>query len=78
MDRSRPAKQARMRCMVIINHDTGKVIWAHEGHGKTIFTKFFKLLSEEQLANIQLVSGDGAKWIQACINDFCPVAKRIR
>ena len=26
--------------------------------------------------NIQLVSGDGAKWIQECINDFCPVAQR--
>ena len=69
-------KKGHKYITVVINHDTGKVIWAHEGHGKTIFTKFFKLLSKEQLANIQLVSGDGAKWIQACINDFCLVAKR--
>ncbi len=46
---------------VVINHGTGKVIWAHEGHDKTIFSRFFNLLSKEQLAKIQLVSGDGAK-----------------
>ena len=69
-------KKGHKYITVVINHDTGKVIWAHEGHCKTIFTKFFKLLSKEQLASIQLVSGDGAKWIQECINDFCPTAKR--
>ena len=69
-------KKGHKYITVVINHDTGKVIWDHEGNSKTIFTKFFKLLSKEQLANIQLVSGDGAKWIQECINDFCPAAKR--
>ena len=49
-------KKGHKYITVVINHDTGKVIWAHEGHGKTIFTKFFMLLSKEQLANIQLVS----------------------
>ncbi len=61
---------------VVINHDTGKAIWVHEGHGKTIFTKFFKLLTAEQLASIKLVSGDGARWIQECMDDFCPQAQR--
>ena len=53
-----------------------KVIWAHAGHGKTIFAKFFRLLTKEQLAGIRLVSGDGAKWIQGCIDDYCPEAER--
>jgi len=69
-------KKGHKYITVVINHDTGKVIWAHEWHGKTIFTEFFKLLSKEQLANMQLVSGDGAKWIQACIDAYCPKAKR--
>ncbi len=69
-------KKGHKYITVVINHDTGKVIWAHEGHGKTVFSQFFKLLSREQLAKIQLVSGDGAKWIQACIDDYCPGAKR--
>ena len=69
-------KKGHKYITVVIDHDTGKVVWAHEGHGKTIFTKFFRLLNKEQLAKIQLVSGDGAKWIQECIDQSCPQAKR--
>jgi transposase len=69
-------KKGHKYITVVIDHDTGKVVWAHEGHGKTIFTKFFRLLNQEQLARIQLVSGDGAKWIQECIDQFCPQGKR--
>ena len=69
-------KKGHKYITVVINHDTGKVIWASEGHGKTVFSRFFKLLSKEQLANIRLVSGDGAKWIQECIDEFCPAAQR--
>ena len=61
---------------VIINHDTGKVIWAHENHGKETFSLFFEQLTPVQRSSIQLVSGDGAKWIQECINEYCPNAKR--
>lgn len=43
-------------------------------HGKTIFEQFFKLLTPEQRNNIQLVSGDGAKWIDECIKEYCPNA----
>ena len=61
---------------VVINHDTGKVIWACKGHGKGVFSQFFELLTEQQRASIQLVSGDGAKWIQECIDKYCPNAMR--
>lgn len=61
---------------VIINHDTGKVIWAHENHGKAVFSKFFEELTPSQRESIRLISGDGAKWIQECINEYCPNAKR--
>ena len=68
-------KKGHKYITVAINHDTGKVIWAHEGHGKTIFAKFFKLLNKEQRTKIQLVSGGGARWIQECIDEFCSEAK---
>lgn len=69
-------KKGHKYITVVINHDTGKVVWAHEGHGKNVFTKFFKLLTKEQLSKLKLVSGDGAKWIQECMDDFCPQAER--
>ena len=69
-------KKGHKYITVVINHDTGKVIWAHEGHGKAVFAKFFRLLGKEQLAKLKLVSGDGAKWIQECMDDYCPEAKR--
>lgn len=61
---------------VVINHDTGKVIWACKGHGKGVFSQFFELLTDSQRASIELVSGDGARWIQECIDRYCPNAKR--
>lgn len=60
----------------VVNHDTGNVIWVAQGHGKTIFEKFFKQLAPEQRASIRLVSGDGAKWIDECIKEYCPNANR--
>ena len=69
-------KKGHKYITVVVNHDTGKVIWVSEGHGKTIFTKFFKQLSDEQLSSIKLVSGDGARWIQGCMDKFCPDATR--
>ena len=69
-------KKGHKYITVIVNHDTGKVIWVHDGHGKTVFSKFFEQLSEEQRASIRLISGDGAKWIQECIDKYCPNAER--
>lgn len=60
----------------VVNHDTGNVIWVCKGHGKTIFSKFFRQLTPEQRASIELVSGDGAKWIDECIKEYCPNAER--
>lgn len=61
---------------VVVNHDTGRVVWAAPGHGRETLTKFFGLLSEEQRAAIRLVSADGAKWIASCVEEFCPNAVR--
>lgn len=62
---------------VVVDHDTGKVIWVSKGHGKSVLTKFFKLLTEEQRATIEHVTGDGARWITQCVEEFCPNADRL-
>lgn len=61
---------------VVVNHDTGKVIWIAPGHGKATLTEFFELLTEEQRAAIKVVSADGAKWIASCVKEYCPNAVR--
>ena len=61
---------------VVVNHDTGRVVWAAPGHGKEVLAKFFEQLSEEQCAAIRLVSADGAKWIASCVEEYCPNAAR--
>ena len=60
----------------VVNHDTGNVIWVAKGHGKTIFEQFFKQLTPAQRESIQLGSGDGARWIDECIREYCPNANR--
>lgn len=60
----------------VVNHETNTVVWVSEGHGKTVLTRFFEELTEEQRAAIEVVSGDGAKWITECVKEYCPQAKR--
>lgn len=47
---------------VIVDHDTGVVVWSHDGHGKEVFGEFLSGLTEERRASIELVSADGARW----------------
>lgn len=57
---------------LVVNHKTGSVVWAGTGHDKATFSSFFQELSEEQRASIQIVSGDGAKWIRSVMNEYIP------
>lgn len=61
---------------VIVNHDTGEVVWVHDKHGKAVLEEFYRSLSEEQLASIRVVTGDGARWITDCVNEFTPGVER--
>ena len=61
---------------VVVNHQTGALIWAKKGHGKDILESFFEELTEKQRESIKLVSADGAGWIKDCIEKYCPTAKR--
>lgn len=69
-------KKGHKYITVVVNHDTSEVVWVHEGHSEETFSKFFEELTPEQRAGIKTVSGDGAKWIDACIKKYCPQAQR--
>lgn len=61
---------------VIVNHETGHLIWAKKGHGKEVLSEFFNALTIEQRASIKFVTADGARWIADCMKDYCPNAER--
>lgn len=58
----------------VVDHDTGRLIWAHPGRDEKTLRKFFRLLSKEQRAAITLVSADAATWIANVVQDQCPNA----
>jgi len=69
-------KKGHKYMTVVVDHRTGRLIWATKGFGKTVLTEFFEELTEEQRAKIRYVTSDGARWIADCITDFCPNAER--
>jgi len=69
-------KKGHKYMTVIVNHETGHLIWAKKGHGKEVLSEFFKTLTPEQRANIKFVTADGARWIADCVKDYCPNAER--
>jgi transposase len=57
--------------MVVVDHDTGRLVWAAEGHDRPTLQQFFDLLGPERCAKIRLVTADAAEWIAACALDAC-------
>ena len=62
--------------IVVVDHDTCQVVWVGKGIGKEVLSSFFALLTREQRESIELVSADGARWIQSCIEEWLPNCER--
>lgn len=60
--------------MVVVDHDTGRLVWAAAGHDKATLQQFFDLLGPERCQKIQLVSADGVDWISHTARNACPNA----
>ena len=69
-------KKGHKYMTVVLNHDTNTVVWCSVGYGKEVLSRFFERLTPEQRASICCVSADGARWIAACIKEYCPNAER--
>jgi transposase len=68
---------------VVVDHDTGRLVWAAPGHDKATLNRFFDALAasgksagEDRGAAISHVSADGADWIAKVVTDRCPTAIR--
>jgi transposase len=59
---------------VVVDHDTGRLVWAHPGRDRQTVEKFLDLLGAERCRRIELVSCDMAEWITRPIAERCPDA----
>ena len=57
--------------MVVVDHDTGRLVWAKAGHDRPTLQEFFDLLGPERAAKIRLISADAAEWIGDCALTAC-------
>ncbi len=49
--------------MVVVDHDSGRLVWAAAGHDRATLQKFFDLLGPQRASRIRLISADAAEWI---------------
>jgi transposase len=59
---------------VIVDHDTGRLVWAREGRNQETLIGFFDELGVERARGLTHVSADGAEWIHAVVRERAPKA----
>jgi len=59
---------------VVVDHDTGRLVWAAPGRRLRTLDRFFRLLGEERARRIRLISADAAEWIAKVVARHCPKA----
>lgn len=68
-------KKGHRYMTVVLDHDTGRVVWCAKGHGKAVLESFLGLLTEAQRASIEVVTADGARWIHEMVEERLPGAE---
>jgi transposase len=59
---------------VVVDHDTGRLVWAASGRDRATLAAFFDQLGTERSAHISHVSADAADWIAEVVAERCPGA----
>jgi len=67
-------KKGHCYLTVVVNHATGRLVWAGPGRDGDTLRRFFDELGPERTARIKLVSADAASWIIGVVRERCPTA----
>jgi transposase len=70
-------KKGHKYLMVVVDHDTRRLVWAAPGRNSATVGEFFDLLGEQRCTQITHVSADGADFIDAIVAQRCPNAIRV-
>lgn len=65
-------RKGRRFLTVIVDHDTGRLVWAREGATKETLHAFFDELGEQRSAALTHISADAGKYIAAVIAERSP------
>jgi transposase len=68
------SKRGHRYLTVVVDHDSGRLVWAAPGRDKATLHGFFDALGPDRCAQITHVSADGAGWIADVVADRCPDA----
>lgn len=69
-------KKGHKYLTIVVDHDTGRLVWAAPGHDSAVLGGFFTALGSERCARITHVSADAADWIAKAVATHCPTAVR--
>jgi transposase len=69
-------RKGRKYLTVVVDHDSGLLVWAAVGRDGQTLGKFFAALGEDRCKLITHVSADSADWIARAVAKACPGAVR--
>ena len=69
-------KKGHKYLTVVVDHDSGRLVWAAPGRDTATLSEFFDLLGPERCAKITHVTSDAAGWIGSVVTRYCPDAIR--
>lgn len=69
-------KRGHRYLIVVVDHDSGRLVWAAPGRDRATLAGFFDALGAERCQTITHVSADGADWISDVVAARCPNAVR--
>jgi len=67
-------KRGHRYITIVVDHDTGRLVWAAPGRDDATVQTFFDLLGAERCRQITHVSADAAPWIARVVSANCPTA----
>ncbi len=69
-------KRGHKYLTVVVDHDSGRLVWAAAGRDEKTLRRFFDALGEQRCAQITHVSADAAEWIATVVAGRCANAVR--
>jgi transposase len=70
-------KKGHRYLIVIVDHDSGRLVWAAPGRDKKTLNLFFDALGLSRCARLREVSADAAEWIADVVHSRCLNARLV-